>query len=286
MAWGTASASQPPVPWQYLAGFFAWAHGWSWLCWGLAMQWDGLVWDTPGRWLIYLGGLGPLLGGLAMTRLTYGRAGLRTLWNRLWDPRRIPTPWLAAALLLPVGFMAGAVGLWVVFGDISPHVTVDWTRLTDPIGLLGFAVFVFLFGPLPEEIGWRGYALDALQSRFSALTASLILGLAWGLWHAPLFAVAGYYGPDGSPDPLLFLTAIVITTILITWVYNNTRRSVLVAVLFHFMNNYVGMLIEGTDAVEWTRTGLAALTVIIALAVWGPATLRRRPIRRATPATA
>lgn len=58
---------------------------------------------------------------------------------------------------------------------------------------LGLVFFTFWFGPLPEELGWRGFALDRLQRRTTALRASLILGTLWALWHLPLFYMPGTY---------------------------------------------------------------------------------------------
>lgn len=50
-----------------------------------------------------------------------------------------------------------------------------------------------LAGPIPEELGWHGYALAGLQVRFSALWASLVLGVIWALWHVPLYFIEGTY---------------------------------------------------------------------------------------------
>src|SRR5210317_730423 len=45
----------------------------------------------------------------------------------------------------------------------------------------------FTTGPLQEEFGWRGYVVEHLRNKYSALTAAIIAGLLWGGWHAPLF---------------------------------------------------------------------------------------------------
>lgn len=276
-----ARSRRPPI-W----GFFAISHGVSWVFWITAILYAGQdVWGSPARWLVYLGGLGPTVAGLVMTYATEGHRGVRELGIRLIDPRRVPVRWLLLAFLVPVLVMAGAVALALLGGTAGADVDASrlFELLGDPLAFAGFALFVLVFGPIPEEIGWRGYALDALQSRWTALTASLVLGAAWALWHAPLFFMAGYYGEGGAPGPISFFTAILVYSVLYTWIYNHTARSILVAVLFHFMINLVGMLVEGADWVEWTRTGFAAAVAAFAIAASGARHLARANGRRTNP---
>jgi uncharacterized protein len=266
-----------------VVGFFLISHGFTWAFWLAAVAAAGAnVWASHARWFVYVGGLGPLIAGVVMTWRTAGRAGLRELGARIVDPRRIPRVWLAAALLLPPLAMAVPVALAAAAGVL--HEAVDARELDlllrDPAALLLFAAFVFVFGPLPEEIGWRGYALDALQQRWSALASSLLLGAAWALWHAPLFFIAGYYGTGGPPDVLLFVVAIIVHSVVYTWIYNNTNRSVLAAILFHFMINFTGMLVTGAAWVEWSRTGVTAVVAAAAVVAAGAATLRHEPLSR------
>jgi membrane protease YdiL (CAAX protease family) len=87
---------------------------------------------------------------------------------------------------------------------------------------------MLFFGPVPEELGWRGCALDRLQERDSALISSLIIGGTWALWHLPLFFIAGTYQHGlgvGTPAFWLFMVTKFPDSILMTWIYNNTRRS-------------------------------------------------------------
>jgi membrane protease YdiL (CAAX protease family) len=59
-----------------------------------------------------------------------------------------------------------------------------------------------------------------LQARYSALLASLILGVLWALWHLPVF-----FNPDTSYSNLpffLFLPFIVLVAVIMTWVFNST----------------------------------------------------------------
>jgi membrane protease YdiL (CAAX protease family) len=138
------------------------------------------------------------------------------------------------------------------------------------------------FGPLPEELGWRGYALDLLQARYSALVSSLILGAVWALWHLPLFLILGTYQHGlgiGSHSFWIFLITIVFQSILLTWIYNHNRRSTLSAVLFHFMVNYSGELFALTDRAEIYQSVLWAVFVIAVVAIWGPMTLTHNRVQ-------
>jgi membrane protease YdiL (CAAX protease family) len=130
--------------------------------------------------------------------------------------------------------------------------------------------FLFLLGPLPEEIGWRGFLLDRLQLRYRALTASLLLGVAWFAWHGPLFLISGYYGRAGSaPELLPFGASIVLAAVLYTWIYNHTGRSVPAAVLFHFSGNLTGELLDAPTVVYRYELLLTAVVVLVMVWWWG-----------------
>lgn len=178
-----------------------------------------------------------------MSGVVGGRTELRDLGRRIIDPRLVSLCWWVlvfgffppvAALAAFVAVRFGLTALAVDFGGVSE-------TFASPTALLSTALFILLFGPVLEEIGWRGFLPDRLQLRWSALIASLLVDIAWLAWHAPLFVMSGYYAAvGGSPDLFPFVTGIVVTSILYTWIHNNAGRSVLAAILFQFMQNFVG----------------------------------------------
>jgi len=97
------------------------------------------------------------------------------------------------------------------------------------------------FGPLGEELGWRGFALPRLQARFSPLVSSLIIGVVWTFWHTPMFWFPGAAIPSFLEislfSVLLYLAQITAEAILFTVVFNYTRGSVLIAIVFHLTFN-------------------------------------------------
>jgi membrane protease YdiL (CAAX protease family) len=100
---------------------------------------------------------------------------------------------------------------------------------------------ILLIGVLGEELGWRGYVLDLLQKKWSAFISSLFIGVGWALWHLPLFFMSGSYQNKleiGGFSFWIFMADLLPISIIMTWIYNNTQRSTLSAVLFHFMINF------------------------------------------------
>ncbi|MCR8725086.1 CPBP family glutamic-type intramembrane protease [Frigidibacter sp. ROC022] len=247
--------------------FFGATILWTWAFW-LALAVSGLeAWESPGRWLVYAGGTGPLVMGLWFQHRHSGARGLRDLWVRLIDPRFAPLwLWATALLLIPALSLMAHFVLWLG-GAPEPVLALprdSWAATLD------LAVFLFLLGPLPEEIGWRGYGLDALLARVSPLAAAGLLGLGWGAWHLPLFAVPGYYDAfDGPPVLWLFLWSILMKSILMTWGYLVSNRSLLLMVVFHFMINATGEVIPmPADAEAVFQLLLTVVTVLAAVRLW------------------
>ena len=103
-----------------------------------------------------------------------------------------------------------------------------------PLSLLAlFVIVFFLGGPLGEEPGWRGFALPRLQRRYGPLVGSLILAPLWAFWHLPVFWVPAWNYPPTILNIVMFVIASIALTIVLTWVFNNTKGSVFIAVLVH-----------------------------------------------------
>jgi membrane protease YdiL (CAAX protease family) len=92
-------------------------------------------------------------------------------------------------------------------------------------------------GALAEELGWRGFLLPQLRKNRGAAVASLIIGVVWFSWHAPLFWSPIGTIVSGQPVTMQAVSAyfgfVVGVSFLFTWLYENTSGSVLLAVLFH-----------------------------------------------------
>lgn len=103
-----------------------------------------------------------------------------------------------------------------------------------------FLIFMLLGGPLAEELGWRGYILDPLQEKWGKFRGSMILGFVWLVWHLPLFFIEGtsQYQKGFGISFWSWALQIMVLSVIFTWMYNHTHRSILAAVLLHFMANF------------------------------------------------
>jgi len=150
------------------------------------------------------------------------------------------------------------------------------------LAVLG-ALVMFLVNGLVngEEFGWRGFALPRLQARYSALTSSLILGGIWTLFHLPLFFTkGGGAGGNMSQTPFIAFALIVLSgSVLVTWLFNNTRGSVLFAYLFHAAaNTWPGIFASTASGgmIFWIYAVLFSIVAILVIFLYGPSRLSRK----------
>ena len=157
---------------------------------------------------------------------------MRRLLDRyvLW---RVGIQWYLFALLgVPLIMVLGTI---IYSGDLP-----NLRALGGPSYLLSYLtsfVLVCVFGgPLFEEGGWRGFALPRLERLHGPLLGTLILGVLWALWHLPEFLSPSWAATSGGGDILgitTFTIFAITVTVAITWVFNNTRASLLLAILVH-----------------------------------------------------
>lgn len=148
--------------------------------------------------------------------------------------------------------------------------------LASPMALLAYVAFILVLGPIPEEIGWRGFLLDRCQQRWSALVSSVVVGVAWLTWHLPLFAMVGYFAAAGGPpEPFRFAIGIVVASVFYTWLYNNAGGSVLAAIAFHFSQNFTGQFFDPAAETRTLQSLLFVAVAVVVVAGWGQRHLRR-----------
>lgn len=102
------------------------------------------------------------------------------------------------------------------------------------------STFIFSFGALGEEIGWRGYLYPKLEELFGTTKAVIIGGIIWGVWHFPATYAGHNFGHDYIGEPWTgFAVFTIFTTVVGAVLYYFTKRtdSVWVAAFMHAANN-------------------------------------------------
>lgn len=248
-----------------LLSFFTITFFFSWLLWLLPVMRSNGFSELPEA-VGLLGMFAPFGPGVAafwLVRRESGADGVRELWLRGWRGR-FDKKWLIPAL--GVGPLVALVTLIVVVGAGED---VDWSAAVPPLMIVPIFTLIYFTNALPEEYGWRGYALDPLQRRFSAVGASLILGLIWGLWHLPLVFI------EGTTQAAIPFHEFVLQTMLLavvyTWLHNNTGGSVLIAALLHTSANTAAAAVPTwtTQLGRWANFAFLALFVGWIVWRWG-----------------
>lgn len=201
--------------------FFALTFALTWTSWSAARALPAL--QGP---LLYLGIFAPAIVALALTAYRDGREGVVALLRRLVE-YRVGARWYVFAF----GFMAAIklaaavihralLGAWPGFGDEPWPLMIGATLLSLIVG-----------GQSGEELGWRGYALPRLATRFGLAGASVILGVIWAAWHLPLFFFPGA-GLKGQSFPL-YLAQVTAISVAMAWLWMHAKGSLLLTMLMH-----------------------------------------------------
>jgi uncharacterized protein len=214
--------------------YFFLAYAFSWI---IILPYVLSVWGfLPGNYLLGYSlkqWVGPALAGIVMTSVMEGKAGLRSFRRRWWQ-WRAGWQWylfillgVPALLLLGIALLPGGLSN---FQGLPPRFLGTYVV---------YFVIVFIGVGLPEEIGWRGFALPRMQTRYGPLAGTLMLGVLWTFWHLLFFFTPVHGGGPGTSladvmkNVFLFFLMVVALSILFTWVYNHTRGSVFIAGLLH-----------------------------------------------------
>jgi len=221
----------------------------------------------PPAW-IQLGALSSSLAAVVLVMLEGRKGGLRELLSRalIW---RVGVKWWIIALFFMLVPSVVSLYLYNVLGGPS----VDWSGLQPLYTVVPLFIFLTLAAGIGEEFGWRGFLLPRLQTRHNALVSGLIVGVAWATWHIPMFFIEGTSQYEQGlqsgllPAILGYAIFVIANSVQFTWLFNNTRGSVLLAAVFHGASNtWAGYLGMGNSPFGGILT-LMALSVLIAAVI-------------------
>jgi len=241
--------------------FFTYSLLLTWVTWFAAAyfsyQPDG---DSTLMPLMILGTFWPFIVSLFLVIGSGNRTLKQDFWSRMVG--RIGLAHAPAILLLLPATLLLAIAISVMFGG-----SVSQFGLSELFSSAGMAgLLISILAPTTEEIGWRGYGVDGLRSRFSLLKASLLFALLWGLWHVPLFFINNNYQNElwhaGLPYVANFFISLVPLTVIMNWLYYRNGRSTLVAALFHIVAVVAAEAFLVEEWVKFIQTGILIVVAI------------------------
>jgi membrane protease YdiL (CAAX protease family) len=213
----------------------------------------------------------PMVAASILVYREEGFGEVKNLLKRAFDYKRITNK----AWYIPILFLTPFIYVltYAIMRLVGLPVPTEW----NPPLLTPLLFIAFFFAAAGEELGYTGYVTDPMQARYTALTASIIIGLIHGVWHFPSEISIG------QSLGLIILGGVMLAVsfrILTVWLYNNTGKSVMSAILFHAVTNTGRSIFPGSRSTFelWDGAigyGLIALAAVIVVFLWGPKTLAR-----------
>lgn len=230
----------------------------SWLAWSpLVLGRSGIAVlpiSMPMPWTI-AGTLGPFVAALLPWRGSAG--GVRGAVARLLRPTvRGAAGAIAGVLLVGATFVIGTALI------LTRHPPDGWQP--GAVTLYGFhALTTLLAGPIFEEWGWRGFAQPRLQAVFGPLTAALIVGVGWSLWHLPLFLVPAWTSAS-LPAYVVMVTAL---SVVMAWGFNRSGGWIVAAIAMHYTYNASSWVLGGFLGEADLRSADPVTAILLAFVV-------------------
>lgn len=249
------------------ATFFAAAYAASWVPWLLGAFFGA----RPGGegfavLLQFVGLVGPLAAALGLILVSGDAALKRDFRARLLDLSCIRPGFVALAVAMPAAVVAVSIGLSVLVGGPAGQFALAGGGQN----LVPMIVLAMFLAPAIEETGWRGYGVDSLRARFGAADATLVFGLLWSVWHAPLMLIPGTYQHQLllMDNPLFvtnFFVSVLPAAFIANWFYWRNGRSILLGIFVHAMLNAAMVLPDAGQIAKCIATMLYALVAIAIL---------------------
>ncbi len=229
---------------KYLVLFFILTLAWTWIC-GFISVVFGFTDTGAGTFVFYFGGGAPSVVALFLVFLTYPKDKKKDYFRRCFSFRKAGLKWPLVTIAVFTALSAISIAIGVgLLGFEMP--TMDYIKAirANPLNILLVLLLSLISGPLNEEFGWRGYALDRLLLKFGFIKGSLILGFFWAIWHLPWYFTPGQaqYNllKDSVFHAVMFVPSVMMLSVFVSFVYVKTNRSILAGALVHMFSNLIG----------------------------------------------
>ena len=229
---------------KYLVLFVVLTLAWTWIC-GFIPVLFGLTGTGLGTFIFYIGGGAPSVVALFLVFLTYPKDKRKDYFRRCFSFAQAGWKWplITVAVFTLLSVLSIVIGAGIL-GYEMPAMDYIKAIVNNPLNIFLVLLLSLISGPLNEEFGWRGYALDRLLVRFGFLKGSLILGFIWAIWHLPWYFTPGQaqYNllKDSVFHALMFIPSVMLLSVFVSFVYVKTGRSILAGALVHMFSNLIG----------------------------------------------
>jgi membrane protease YdiL (CAAX protease family) len=211
-----------------------------------------------------VGGFGPSLAAVILVQISEGWGAVKRLLRSGIDVKGLDLKFLMITLLVFPALNLVSVTIGYVLTGALPEILVP-----DTLTLLLYPLaFFFPTGNhWREEYGWRGYALPMMQKTHGALKSSVALGVAWGIWHLPLFFFPTSQVVYGRINFIAFVVKAVALSCIMTWLYNGSEGRLLTAMLAHFLAGALDYFVLKTSTPYGVTIYVALELVLVAVVV-------------------
>lgn len=224
--------------------FFVLTLLWTWT-FGFIPVIFGFTGTPLGTFLFYFGGGAPSVVALFIVFLTYNKEQRKDYFHRCFSFKYMGWKWplITVAFFTLITVVSLLLGVGVLEYDM-PRMDYIHAVAKNPLNIILILLITIISGPLNEEFGWRGFALDKLLVKFGFFGASVILGFIWGIWH-----LAWYFTPgqaqynllqDSVFQAVMYIPSVILLNFGVTFVYIKTKRSILAGALVHMFGNLLG----------------------------------------------
>lgn len=237
-----------------------------------ALAWPGLIWEvlysqgiastqSPVYVSIFTG-WAPGIAAVTVTAIIAGKSGVKSLLRRflVW---KVGVQWYIVVFFLLAAVILGGIGMQVLFGGTVPVIPAkEASALNIALSFIVLVGFGFLINT--EEVAWRGFALPRLQAKYGPLLAGILLVIPESLLHLPYFwnKDIDFYQTVG----IFWFTAFSVAAVFIyTFVFNQTKGSLLLVTIMHASQNAWANLLSDNTARPFQYT--VALMWMIAIAL-------------------
>ncbi len=199
--------------------------------------------------------LSPGIVAIILTAIYFGKNGIKSLFKAIvkW---RVKFKWYIIIIILGIALCGLSLLIfnWISGQSIKPD---------QPYNFVFYFILILPLSAFWEEIGWRGFLLPVLQEKYTAIKSSLIIGFVWGLWHLPIYLAINPYGDKTIIFFIMMFIGCFALSIIATYLYNSTKGSLLICILFHNAINTSAAYFYGNIKGEELRPLLIWILLLI-----------------------